>query len=547
MSDDFENISLGNQKLAQNDLDGAMHHFHAILKNNKEHIKLYLTNFDLFCRNEITEKNYEFMKTIGEYYFEDNFVYHQLAFSKGLKLTNFYKIITLKKKNLNLINLKIINEKLFQLILKKCFITDLNFESYLTKLRKELLKKFLLESDNNIFMKIYHFLIVFAEQNFFSEFIYYESDEETRLLKNLENKNKKKDFICELTILLISLYKPINKLNYLQTKLDNYVSKSNEFNEFLKYVLHDPKNDRQKSISLKSISNFSNKTSRLMKSQYEENPYPRWRYTLRPIKGNDLNDYTKKYSQNYFKEPQILIAGCGTGEQAIAWSAYKDSQIYAVDLSRESLAYAIRKTKELNINNVNFYHLDLLDLKLLDKKFDLIISTGCLHHMEKPEDGLESLVNVLKPEGLIYLGLYSKRGRSEIEWTRKYIQKKKIGVTEQNMRNFRTKMLNSKNKKFQFLRNSVDFFCLSNFRDLIFNYNEHTYDLIQIKKLLERKNLNFLTFNEMNPNLIKLFKTHFPYADKEFILETWDKFEKIYPKTFFGMYKFWVEKKNKFK
>ena len=98
MSDDFENISLGNQKLAQNDLDGAMHHFHAILKNNKEHIKLYLTNFDLFCRNEITEKNYEFMKIIGEYYFEDNFVYHQLAFSKGLKLTNFYKIITLKKK-----------------------------------------------------------------------------------------------------------------------------------------------------------------------------------------------------------------------------------------------------------------------------------------------------------------------------------------------------------------------------------------------------------------------------------------------------------------
>ena len=79
MSDDFENISLGNQKLAKNDLDGAMHHFHAILKNNKEHIKLYLTNFDLFCRNEITEKNYDFMKTVGEYYFEDNFVYHQLA------------------------------------------------------------------------------------------------------------------------------------------------------------------------------------------------------------------------------------------------------------------------------------------------------------------------------------------------------------------------------------------------------------------------------------------------------------------------------------
>ena len=59
--------------------------------------------------------------------------------------------------------------------------------------------------------------------------------------------------------------------------------------------------------------------------------------------------------------------------------------------------------------------------------------------MEKPEDGLESLVNVLKPEGLIYLGLYSERARFEIEWTRKYIQNRKINVSQKNMRAFRTK------------------------------------------------------------------------------------------------------------
>ena len=56
MSDDFENVALGNQKLEENDMDGAMHYFHEILKDNKDHIKLYLTNFDLFCKNEITKK-----------------------------------------------------------------------------------------------------------------------------------------------------------------------------------------------------------------------------------------------------------------------------------------------------------------------------------------------------------------------------------------------------------------------------------------------------------------------------------------------------------
>ena len=542
MSYDFENVTLAKKKLDENDIDGAMHHLHNILKDNKDKIELYLINFDLFCRNQITIKNYDFLKTIAEYYFRDNFIYHQLAFPKAIKLTNFYKNRKAKSRKSSLIDIDIINEKLFQLILKKCLITDLDLEFYLTKIRKKLLKKFLSKRENQFFMKIYKFLIVFAEQKFFCEFIYHETDEEKELLKKLENKIKKKDDICELSILLISLYKPLNKCNYLQKKLISYISKSNEFNNFLKYVFHDPNKDKLVSKSLKSLSNFSNKTSRLMKRQYEENPFPRWRYTLRPMEGNDINEFTRRYSRTFFKKPKILIAGCGTGQQAMAWSAYKDSKIYAVDLSSVSLAYAIRKAKEKNIKNINFYHLDLLDLELLNKKFDIIISTGCLHHMEKPEEGLESLVNVLKPQGLIYLGLYSKRARSEIEWTRKYIQKSKIDVTEDNMREFRTKILNSKNKKLQSIRGLLDFYSLSNFRDLLFNYTEHTYDFIKIKELLESKKLNFIAFNEMPPNIIKSFKTHFPNENDEVNLKLWDKFEKIYPQTFLGMYRFWVKK-----
>ena len=143
MSYDFENVTLGKKKLEENDIDGAMHHLHNILKDNKDHIELYLINFDLFCRNQITIKNYDFLKTIAEYYFRDNFIYHQLAFPQAIKLTNFYKKRKAKSRKSSLIDLDIINEKLFQLILKKCLITDLDLEFYLTKIRKKLLKKFL--------------------------------------------------------------------------------------------------------------------------------------------------------------------------------------------------------------------------------------------------------------------------------------------------------------------------------------------------------------------------------------------------------------------
>ena len=37
---------------------------------------------------------------------------------------------------------------------------------------------------------------------------------------------------------------------------------------------------------------------------------------------------------------------------------------------------------------------------------------------------LASLSSVLKPNGIMLLGLYSKYARSEIKWTREYIEKK---------------------------------------------------------------------------------------------------------------------------
>ena len=189
MTADFENLLLGNKKLKDNDLDGAIYNFHLILKEKKNHTQLYFKNFDLLCKNTITEKNFELMKSVCEFYFEDNFVLHQFAFTKALLLTKFNKIKKNNNEKLHEINLEVINEKLFQLILKKCFIMDLSLEDYLTKLRRNILK-ISIEIENFQFLKkIYNFLIVFAEQCFLNEFIYFQSTEERDYLKKIEKKN----------------------------------------------------------------------------------------------------------------------------------------------------------------------------------------------------------------------------------------------------------------------------------------------------------------------------------------------------------------------
>ena len=55
MSDDFDNV-VRKKKLEENDIDGAMYHLHKVLKDNKDHIELYLINFDLFCRNKFPQR-----------------------------------------------------------------------------------------------------------------------------------------------------------------------------------------------------------------------------------------------------------------------------------------------------------------------------------------------------------------------------------------------------------------------------------------------------------------------------------------------------------
>ena len=63
---------------------------------------------------------------------------------------------------------------------------------------------------------------------------------------------------------------------------------------------------------------------------------------------NDISLNIDLKKINFSNNPDILIAGCGTGQHAITTaSKYKRANIYALDLSMNSLSYAKRKAKNL--------------------------------------------------------------------------------------------------------------------------------------------------------------------------------------------------------
>ena len=158
---------------------------------------------------------------------------------------------------------------------------NIELESFLKKIRASLLEIYFLEKKE--IKKIYSFLISLAEQCFFNEYVYETSVRENILIKKLKNQILNDPEFCELSFLILPLYQEPMKCKMLNKKLKNYKSNSFEFNQFLEFTY---KNQITENEIKKEFSNhkIKDKCSKLIKSQYEENPYPRWRYTSFPLK-----------------------------------------------------------------------------------------------------------------------------------------------------------------------------------------------------------------------------------------------------------------------
>lgn len=114
------------------------------------------------------------------------------------------------------------------------------------------------------------------------------------------------------------------------------------------------------------------------------------------------------------KQLRVLNAGCGTGE-ALVTSAiqYPEVSFTGIDVSSSSLGRAQSYIKELNIKNVELIKGNILEMALSDQ-FDIIQSSGVIHHLADPQVGLINLKRHLKPNGIIVIFVYGEYGRFEI-------------------------------------------------------------------------------------------------------------------------------------
>jgi len=110
----------------------------------------------------------------------------------------------------------------------------------------------------------------------------------------------------------------------------------------------------------------------------------------------------------------ILIAGCGPNSAARYAFNHPKATVVGVDISESSLAHARHLKEKHQLKNLALHQCRVEEVDKLGLTFDLIDSTGVLHHLPEPKHGIRALANVLRPDGVIFLLLYATYGRAGV-------------------------------------------------------------------------------------------------------------------------------------
>jgi len=426
----------------------------------------------------------------------------------------------------------VFTDKSLFLMMEKNFIADYQIENLILSARTEILR--LAFSGKSIALYI-PFLAAFASQVLLNDGLYHTEKENIIKLNQLDNNLE--------NILLRICHSNIREIMNIW-----HENKELIHNEKTKSLISDLTFYEQvANIKNSNIEHVKDNTSKIVQSFYMQNPYPKWK-TLK-IEPNTLSieGLFKQLDRGLSKTINILFAGCGTGHQVIECAInHPHIKIVAIDLSPNSLAYAIAMAEKYKLTNIQFFVLDILNVSSLSQSFDYIISTGVLHHMESPTKGLQSLEGVLKPDGIMHLAFYSKFAREELKQIKadvlEYLQVSESDITPSDIKEWRAQLKDKEKLRTWF--NVDDFFYLNGLYDLLFHPQQIEYSLLEIQTLLESANLSFkwLPVTEQYQALFELDLKALPTKNNKGTLSYWHEFELNNPDYFMHMYDFFVTK-----
>jgi SAM-dependent methyltransferase len=156
-----------------------------------------------------------------------------------------------------------------------------------------------------------------------------------------------------------------------------------------------------------------------VRAMYEAFPYPpSAEPTLRVGSNARLLLSMGRLRRDVERPLTVLDAGCGRGAGVLgAAGTQPDVTFVGADVNRVALEEAREQAARRGLSNVRFVEVDLMTLDGLDVPaggFDVITSSGVLHHLSDPAAGLARLRGALAPHGMLSLMVYGRAGREAL-------------------------------------------------------------------------------------------------------------------------------------
>jgi SAM-dependent methyltransferase len=255
---------------------------------------------------------------------------------------------------------------------------------------------------------------------------------------------------------------------------------------------------RSKALKGKSGAHKSDVGADPVSEFYTHHPYPPPLDSLDRLRDAWQNENPNRSEyhliwpdREYRSDLDVLIAGCGTWQAAKYALCHPDARVVGIDVSPTSLEYTEVLKQKYNLTNLVTRQLPIENVAELDKRFDLIVCTGVLHHLANPDAGLRALRSVLRPEGAMYLMVYAPYGRTGVYMLQEYGRRLGIGTSKKELQDLTTvlKLLPQHHPLLSTMRGERDSLNAEALVDALLHPRDRAYSVPELFDFIERNEM----------------------------------------------------------
>ncbi|MFZ5690451.1 MAG: tetratricopeptide repeat protein [Pseudomonadota bacterium] len=435
-------------------------------------------------------------------------------------------------------------EPLLLTLLEAAPSTDIDVERFLTVLRAALLQRAQTGAGSDSLLPLYAAL---AQQCFLNEYVFAEADDERSrvdaLQRSIGNALRSSDTVSGLQLAALAAYRPLHRIEGAPALLKR--SWPAPIAALLRQQIDEPLRE----ITLRSDLQAATPLRPSTGEQTRDGPSPRWARAVTTLRPRPVEAVVQTFLPGIGRvplevgsDPELLIAGCGSGEAAIeAAMLYERARVLAIDDNANNLAFGLRQAQALGLDRIAFAQADMENLAALGRNFD-VIESSILHRLADPWAAWSALIALLRAGGVMRIGFVGASAHAMLSAARDFAAQGNYQPDLEGIRLLRQNLLRlppeNPAAKAVF---SADFFATGTCRALFFGAHHHRLTLPDIQSFLNTSGLRLLGV-ETSPQVRQAFAAEFPGAAARTDLDAWHAFFRQHATTFGDSYQLWLHK-----